>query len=186
MRKLSWCLGLLMVLLFWAKPVKANEGRIVLKNGSVECEGVSVWQESRYRIVGRCSGLVYPYQQKIANYLLWVQQTDGTATQLVDNVQVGFFEGWASKDFTQVLLTAEAESSSRTPSDIVIAQANLLPFDFNVAPAQPTKITPLPVNQPVKAAARVTNLSRLWLTVPIILLFLVIGIVVLVILSRRG
>ncbi len=186
MRNLGWCLGLVVVLLFWVRPVEANEGRIVLKNGSVECEGVSVWKEGRYRIVGRCSGLVYPYSQKIDRYSLWVQQADGADTQLIDNVEVGFFEGSASKDFTRVFLTAESASSTRNPSDVVIAMAELLPFDFNVSLQPQTQITPLPTLEPTQTPVRIANLSRLWLTVPIVLLFLVTGVVVLIILSRRG
>jgi len=44
----------LALLLALAGSAKAQEGNLEMSGKSVACEGVSVWNESNYRITGRC------------------------------------------------------------------------------------------------------------------------------------
>lgn len=182
--------GFVLALVFTGK-VAANEGRLVLKNNSVTCEGISVWREERYRIIGRCSGLVYPYQEKLSRYLLWGQTGGDAPPVIVDNIEVGFFEGLVDKAFSQVFITAEQSSSPRQPSGFVIATGNVQPFDF--APSSQTESPPeLPiVSRPAPtptptASPSGLSINRVLVTVPVVLLALGLVVVGIVVLSKRG
>ncbi len=182
-RLIVW-IAIPMFLLFGVGKVQAHEGRIVLRNGTLACEGISVWKDQRFRVIGRCSGLVYPYQEKINNYLLWGQPDDNSAARVIDNIEVGFWEGSIDRDFSQVFITAEGNTSPRLPSDIVLASGAVQQFDFS--PSQIVAFpTPTPVVKPVVTAVS-TNFRWVLVTVPIIL-FVLLGVVVgIIVLSRRG
>ena len=191
MGRITIIIWLAVLLVGWglAQPVEAREGRIVLKNITVACEGISIWRDS-YRIFGRCSGLVYPYQERIDQYILWIVPDGEEAPRRVDNVEVGFFDGRTDRSFSRVFITAEEDSSPRSPSDLVIASAEVQPFDFSpVAQLQPTP-TPLailiPTATPTSVAAVGANLRRLLTILAVGLGIFVAAIVVMVIISRRG
>src|SRR3989344_8474407 len=97
----------LLSLVLWlgtAGTVSAHEGRLVLKNSTVACEGVSIWRE-KYRIFGRCSGLVYPYQERINQYVLWIIPDGDDTPRRIDNVEGGFFDGQTDRSFSRVFIT---------------------------------------------------------------------------------
>lgn len=180
----------LALFLVLAGGVKAHEGRIVLKNESVACEGISIWRDSNYRITGRCSGLVYPYQERVSQYVLWAIPDGETEPKRIDNIEVGMFDGQFSKTFSKVFITPEGDSSPRQPSEIVIASGDLQPFNFDsvvtpLRPVAPVLQTPSPT--PIVTAATIgTNLRKLLVTVAIVGAVLGIVVVGLVILSRRS
>ena len=74
-----------------AVPASAHEGRIVLENGSVRCDGTSIWQSGHYRIFGGCKGLTYPYKERVDKYILWVKADDGSIVR-VNNINDGIFD----------------------------------------------------------------------------------------------
>jgi hypothetical protein len=125
---LSTCFILLISLFLFIGHVFANEGNITMSGGSVSCEGMSVWKDSSYRILGRCNGLVYPYQERLDRYVLWVTPENETKPIRIDDIERGLFEGQTNKRFTSVFVTVEESSSPTVPGSIVIAQGIVTSF----------------------------------------------------------
>lgn len=139
---------LALVSLVSGTKVSAHEGLFVLKNNSVACEGLSVWRDGRYRITGRCAGLVYPYSERVNNYVLWVRDGVGAAKR-VGSINLGYFDGQTTDVFTSALVSVEADSSPRQPGEIVIATGDLQPLDLEYGRTSATVvITPLPTKTP--------------------------------------
>ncbi len=147
-----------------AGSVQAHEGRLVLRNNSLACEGLSVWKESHYRITGRCSGLVYPYAERLSNYVLWVKSGQENPKR-IGSVNLGYFDASSTNAFDQVILSAEGESYTNKPSDFVLATGNVQPFDFptstnNAGPTPaPVLRLPTPTPTPVATEQATTKLS---------------------------
>ncbi len=129
--------------------VSAHEGLFVLKNSSVACEGLSIWREGRYRIFGRCAGLVYPYSERVNNYILWVRDGVGAAKR-IGSINLGYFDGQTNDVFTSALVSVEADSSPRQPGEIVIASGDLQPLDFESGQTSASTVpsNPLPTRIP--------------------------------------
>lgn len=128
-----------------AGKVAATEGRFSLTNGGVVCEGTSVWQDSSYRVMGRCQGLVYPYGGVLDHYSIWVRTPGDTAALRLDDVDRGFFEGRVQNSFESVFVTAEEESNPRRPGATVVAQGNVEEFDFRADEGEGApQVTPSP------------------------------------------
>jgi len=139
-RLFLWAILLLVGIFAVAKPVSANEGRISLQNSQVSCEGISVWDNSRYKITGRCQGLVYPYHDQVDGYFLWVMPDDQDSPIRIGDIDRGLFDGSTSKQFRSILVTAEISNSPKKPGDIQIISGGLSLFNFpqvNVVPESP-------------------------------------------------
>ncbi|MFC1647218.1 hypothetical protein ACFL1A_02955 [Patescibacteria group bacterium] len=108
----------------------ANEGKIELNTGSVSCQGISVWQDDRYRVVGRCQGLIYPYEERLDEYVIWVKLQEDDSYRHVDEIEYGFFEFQIDKRYTEVLVTAEENKSVKKPGDVIIIKGNMQPIGF--------------------------------------------------------
>jgi hypothetical protein len=165
--------------------VEANEGRIVLKNGQVVCEGLSIWQDDRYRIVGRCNGLVYPYQEKLDHYTIWVHPDGAKEPVKLDDIERGIFEGRIRQPFTSLFITADEDGSGREPGNVVIAASEVQRLDFAPPATEPVavpgEITPTPSFSPNPTArpAQSLNISKFISGRPVI--FLIIAVVVVVV-----
>ena len=129
MKKLLSSLMLLAWLVVGVQTVKANEGRIVLESKGVRCEGVSVWRDGQYKIVGKCYGLQYPYKNEYDRYYLWVEDLKKETDVRVVEINRGYFEGFAFHKFKNVLVTAERESAPRRPSSYVVMDGDLKMFE---------------------------------------------------------
>ena len=129
MRKILKAVGLLLaVLIINSAKVQANEGRIVLENKGVRCEGISVWQDGRYKLLGKCYGLEYPYKGEYDRYYLWVRDANKQVDKRVVEVNRGYFAGFMTNKFSQIWITAEKMSGPRKPSNFVIASGSLQTF----------------------------------------------------------
>lgn len=185
-------LGILLTLLALSgsRKVSAHEGTFSLKNAASACEGISVWKDDRYHLVGRCAGLVYPYQERLNNYVLWVQNEDQIPRR-VTNINLGLFDGYSSDPFTKVFVTVEENSSPRNPGNLIVASANLRSFDFGtlqpqttVAPLAPSAlITPTPTAVPVVVKSGIAKQTTLTLAV---LIGVILAIFAAVFIVRRG
>ncbi len=128
MKKLFSSLLLLAGLFVVAPAVRANEGRIVLENKGVRCEGISVWRDGQYKVMGKCYGLQYPYRGEYDRYYLWVEDAKKDVDVRVVEINRGFFEGFVYNNFGKVFVTAEKTSSPRKPSKFVIMSGSLQAF----------------------------------------------------------
>jgi len=119
-----------------------------MQNGSVRCEGISIWQDISYRIVGRCQGLVYPYSERLDRYYLWVTPQGGKPVQISD-VRAGIFDASSDKSFSSMFITAEDKIMPENPGKTIVS-ATIEPFPFGstigVAPTPITQtLTPTPI-----------------------------------------
>lgn len=130
-----------------ARVVSANEGSLSLGNGSVHCEGVSLWRESVYKVSGRCLGLVYPYETQYEHYVAWAKLENGNVTR-IGEVDRGYFEGNISEPYKIVVITAEQEGSPRRAStkEVLSGQVNAFAVVQTESALVP-QVTPAPVEK---------------------------------------
>jgi hypothetical protein len=114
-----------------ASSASAFEGRIVISGDSVVCQGSSVWRESRYKVIGRCDGLVYPYETQYAYYSLWAHDISRDSYVRISDIDKGFFEGSINTAFDRVIVTAETDGGPRRPSDKQVAEGAVEKFSFD-------------------------------------------------------
>lgn len=111
--------------------VLAHEGLVTMSNKNVSCEAISLWREGRYRVTGRCEGLVYPYATQYNYYSLWAKSEARGEIVRVGQVDKGYFDGSTSSAFTNLYLTAETESLPRRPSDKAVVSGSVAAFSFD-------------------------------------------------------
>jgi hypothetical protein len=114
-----------------SSKAQAFEGELTLSGADVSCKGSSVWHESRYRVIGRCEGLVYPYETQYEYYTLWAHDVSRDAYVRIDDVDRGYFEGDVNSAFDKLLITAETDGGPRRPSDKTVATGSINKFAFD-------------------------------------------------------
>ncbi|KKU88594.1 MAG: hypothetical protein UY18_C0011G0003 [Microgenomates group bacterium GW2011_GWF2_47_9] len=119
----------------------ANEGNISLSNPSVSCQGVSLWNESAYKVNVRCNGLVYPYQTQYEHYVAWARLENGNFAK-IGEIDRGYFDGNVPDNFSSVIVTAESEGNARKPSDKQILSGDVTPFSFDKSKTTTETIQP--------------------------------------------
>lgn len=144
-------LGLVFALMFLlAGKASAYEGNIELTSSTVSCRATSVWKESDYRVVGKCDGLVYPYETQYEHYYVWARDVERDSYVRVGAVERGYFEGTVEPSFDRLLITAEQNSNPRRPSDKQVVSGAVTRFSFDKSeveiseqaePAAPTAST---------------------------------------------
>ncbi|OGG09939.1 hypothetical protein A2154_02520 [Candidatus Gottesmanbacteria bacterium RBG_16_43_7] len=178
--------ALLLTKALFALPVSASEGTFRLTRDQVDCQGISVWQDDRYAVFGRCHGLIYPYRERLDSYVLWASGEGETENQIISEIDRGIFRGNSDRPFTGLLITAEEVGRPSRPGPDIIVSG---PITQQLAPAslesqllpsvQPQSPTPSPTAAAVDK--RAANISR-FLTLPVliatILFVIVIGILV--------
>lgn len=153
--------ALILAVLFFASasasPAHANEGRVSVRNGTVVCEGVSIWESDRYRVTGRCQGLVYPFAERLDRYMLWVVPDTGGSPVRIAEVEKGLFTGQTDQRFRSLRITAEEDNAPRAPSTTTVVEGDIARFDFAVGTAtKPSVSAPqasAPTPTPTLAAA---------------------------------
>lgn len=100
--------------------IYAKEGRLVLSEGNQRCEGLSIWDRNEYKIIGKCFGLVYPFDEQLDNYVLWVKHDDGVVEK-VGEIDKGLFDDSVTKRFNTFYITAENDSNPRTSGRIIMS-----------------------------------------------------------------
>lgn len=187
MRRIKLLLFILLGLfiLVSTKEVEASEGRFNL-TGQVSCEGISVWSQSRYQVLGRCDGLEYPYTEQVDEYVLWLTPEDGTPNRRIDNVDSGIFSGNTDKKISRIFITAETNSSPKTPSAYIVAEGRISGFNFDEPDT--TITSPQPTSRPILSTPSPTPRPGLSLGAGIargaLILFAVVVIVLGIILFR--
>ena len=114
-----------------AGKAAAYEGNISMSGAGVSCKATSVWHESRYRVIGRCDGLVYPYQTQYEYYTVWAHDTARDSYVRIDDVDRGYFEGDMNSTFDRLMISAEQDSGPRRPSAYTIASGAVDKFSFD-------------------------------------------------------
>ncbi len=124
-------LGILAFAIVFAKGAIAHEGSAEIAGGSANCKVTSVWREDDYRIIGKCSGLVYPYETQYEHYFLWVRDEARNTMVRVGEIDRGYVEGKTSAAFREILVTAEQDNNPHRPSEKEIASGTLATFSFD-------------------------------------------------------
>lgn len=119
----------------------ASDGRIVLKNGNISCEGISVWKGSSYQVAGKCFGLVYPYDEQLDSYVLWARLENGE-TERIAEIDEGIFDKSINDRFNSLLVTVETNGSPRQPGRVIMT-GNIQKFP-NTEDTTETLSTPEP------------------------------------------
>lgn len=148
MKKIFGFLTAALIFVAARESALAREGTLSMSSSNVSCQGVSVWQESNYRVTGRCQGLVYPYATQYEHYSLWAKLDNGNTIR-VDDIDRGYFEGNVQGDFADFFITAETSSSPRRPSDKTIVSGKVAAFDFGKTNNSTVVATPAPTATPV-------------------------------------
>jgi len=131
-KKLSFLtLFVLLFLSVFVRSAEAREGQFVMTSDEIKCVGSSIWQGSRYKVLGKCQGLVYPYKEKLDHYSFWIKPDSVAEPLRVGDVKKGIIDGTVSKTFSNIFLTAEETSSPYSPSGVYVISGGIEPFDFS-------------------------------------------------------
>ncbi len=186
MKLLVFFLFAFIISLVSGSDVLANEGRVVLKNGDIKCEGISVWERSDYNITGKCFGLVYPYSEQLDSYVIWVKLEDGEIKR-IGSVDEGLFDGAVNKRFSALYITAETDSSPRQAGKIIVS-GDIQKFSNRDNTTTSTLSTPAPTTKPEEflqspspTVINKVNISKAFSTATITGI-IIIGLVILIVL----
>ena len=138
--------ALVIALAVTAGDVQAKEGTVELSGTSVSCEGVSLWKERNYRVMGRCDGLVYPFDTQLEHYVLWAKTDVRGELVRVGEITRGYFDGNVADSFSSLYVTAEGDGLPRRPSSSQVATGVVSKFAFarDGAVVEPVS-TPAPI-----------------------------------------
>lgn len=136
MKKIVGVLIALFIVSGFVSNVGATEGSFDIKGSGVACKATSVWHESRYRVIGRCDGLVYPFQTAYEYYSVWAHNPVRNTYIHIDDVDRGYFEDSVTEPFDKILITAEQDASPRKPSTYQIAVGTVTKFAFDKSDAE--------------------------------------------------
>lgn len=155
-------LALVVLSFILAPSALAHEGSVDLTSGSVSCKGVSIYQDSNYRVSGRCDGLVYPYETTYNKYVLWGKTTTGGAMVRIAEIDRGYFSGNISSPFDAMYVTAEQKGLVKKASDKQVLAGRVTPFDFDkskvtTAPATTTTTSTTTTAKDTTAVAGATK-----------------------------
>jgi hypothetical protein len=152
-------LVLVSALFVFASSASAREGLIDLTNSGVSCKGISIFQDSNYKVSGRCDGLVYPYETTYNKYVLWGKTINRGETIRIAEVDRGYFSGYIASAYDSMFITAEKDGLVRRPSDRQVVLGKVSPFSFDksqvTAPAAST--APAATSTSVQSAASTTT-----------------------------
>lgn len=124
-------LVLISLLFVSAGVASAHEGLLDLTNSNVSCKGISIYQDGYYKVSGRCDGLVYPFETTYSKYVLWGKSLTNTQMVRIAEVDRGYFSGNIASAFDGVYITAEQNGLVRKPSDKLVVDGTLTPFEFD-------------------------------------------------------
>jgi len=126
---------------------QANEGSLNLVNGSIACDGASLWRESAYRVSASCKGLVYPYETQYEHYVAWAKLDKGDVVR-IGEVERGYFEGNVSELFQKIVITAEKEGLPRRASTKEVVSGTVMAFNQeNSEQTVISQATPAPIGK---------------------------------------
>lgn len=140
MKKLFIVIAIAIVSLLVSRTVLATEGTLDLSGNGAICKLTSVWRESDYRVIGRCEGLVYPYQTQFEHYVVWARGVDRDVDIRIGEIDRGYFEGNVSDVFDKIKITAEETGTPRRPSDKVVMEGDVVPFEFDESEMEATRV----------------------------------------------
>ncbi len=173
---------------FSVNSVTASDGRIVLKNGNISCEGISVWQGTSYQVTGKCFGLIYPYDEQLDTYVLWARLENGEIERITE-IDRGIFDKSITYKFNSLFVTPETNSSPRQAGKIIMS-GDLQKFS-NTQDTAETLSTPQPNTSkglfatPPVAKVDPLSIGKKITTATITGILLILGIMVAVFLVMR-
>lgn len=182
--------GVLLLLFHFSPRVEASEGTFTLVNNDVVCKGISVWDMSEYKVLGRCQGLVYPFAEGYTTYVLWALPVDSDRAIRIGEIENGIIDGHSDKAFNQLFVSPENATAPDRPSGAEVLRGSLSDFQFSAS--VPTgeirgveilpSTTPQPSITPLLSQVRTRNtgfsLTGLLGSVSLVAIFIIIIIVI--------
>lgn len=131
MKKILLGIFLAYIFLVGAGEIRAYEGDVEMSNSSISCKAISVWRENQYKLIGKCNGLVYPYETQYEHYYVWAHEIERDSLVRIGEIDRGYFEGNIKSSFDRLVVTAEESDNPRRPSEkeIVFGDVNEFSFD---------------------------------------------------------
>lgn len=195
MKKLFAGLAFALISLFVSPQVGAYEGHVEMQDENVSCKATSVWRENDYKVVGRCDGLVYPYQTKFEHYVIWAHEVESDSLVKLSEVDRGYFEGNMKNSFDRLVISAEENGTPRRPSDKIVIEGGLVRFSFDKSEVEiktPAEVvSPAEVSEEPAAAGEQSTVGKVIgriLAAVFVIVLVVVGIVVVssLLFRRRG
>lgn len=141
----------LVLALMVTTPVSAREGVVQMESRDGDggkCFVVSMlFADGEYRMLVNCRGLKYPISENLFQYVLWAQVGDDDYERL-GTLGIGKREFGVEEQFDRLVVTKEAGSEPRNPSDSIYMIGGVSPIAYlsdtssGVEVAEPT---PTPV-----------------------------------------
>lgn len=139
---LTALVALVLSIFVFAGSANAKEGHVTMSNSDVSCEAISLWKEGRYRVSGRCEGLVYPYATQYNYYVLWAKTDSRGEYTRVGEVVKGYFDGGIAESFSNLYITAETNNLPRKPSGKNVVSGSIKAFAFDKSEDTTVAVTP--------------------------------------------
>lgn len=146
MKRLAGLIIGLTAVFFLAGTALASEGETNLAPVNVNgpaCKAFSVFTDNRYQLMLTCRNLITPYSAEITRYILWVYNSEQKRWLSLGRINQGKLVTSVNFKFEQLQVTAE-EGSPREPSDRIVAQGLVQPFNFDAKTAPVITATPTP------------------------------------------
>jgi len=130
-----------------AGGVKANEGTAELRNTTgdrARCWVASVLLKTfSYHVVVSCRDLIYPVDENVFDYVLWINPVGRKVPEKLGSLGVGKAQFDTRLAFASMFVTKEGKLNPIKPGPVAM-QGNIgsVPF-LEVAPGEPT-LTPIP------------------------------------------
>lgn len=146
MKKITLVLVSAFLFLSFSSAVFANEGTVTLKpeagyNG--ECFVASIFMDGYYKVLATCRDLPTALGPENNQLFLWRRTEEGKMVR-VGELSRGKLSATVNDKFTHLIVTSEANSSSRDPEGPVLAQGDLSPINFSVDSSVVVQVTPTP------------------------------------------
>ncbi len=124
------------------KKVLASEGTIELRSetgGPYRCWASSIrMQNLEYRIPFSCKYLIYPADENIFNYVVWINPKSGGNVVKLGTLGLGRGEFKTKTSFTSMFVTTESSKETKKPTGNTVMSGEVEPIDFLVQAVSPT------------------------------------------------
>src|SRR3990172_7673898 len=121
-------------LFIFVKEIVASEGTVELRSTGTEpyrCFVASIRLKNlEYRVPFSCRNLIYPADENIFNYTMWATPVDGGNPVKLGALALGKGEFKTKTTFSNLFVTIERSSGTKTPTGRVVMRGDVMPIEF--------------------------------------------------------
>ena len=162
------------LVLTFPKQVGASDGTVEListTNKDYRCFAASLlMQNNSYTIVTSCRDLLYPGDEKVINYVVWVNPKEGGAPIRLGVLGYGKAQYNTKTPFSSMFVSVEENPNVKEPSGTIVMRGNVKPIGIfettptktpeNTQEGQDTTTTQTQTEKPSTRDRIVTGLKR--------------------------